>query len=119
MNAASSKKESPPKPATPLTPRLITSIELEAPGYSEPCIGGVVPFSSVDWPHRLATALFSKRLAQVLHYLDWVGLDVKTHASGHDQLTGRPRSHAPMNACLDMLLAWQGNFECRTTWSPD
>lgn len=196
MNAASSKKESLPKLATPSTPRLIASIEPEASGEGEPCIGGMVPFPSVDWPLRLAAVLFlagcpwrchychnphlqtrtgryswsellawlgrrrgllegvvfsggeplsepqlermivttkemgfdvalhtagiyPKRLAQVLPYLDWVGLDVKTHASGHDKLTGRPRSHAPMNACLDMLIAWQGNFECRTTWSPN
>jgi pyruvate formate lyase activating enzyme len=78
MNAASSKKESPPKPATPLTPRIITSIELEAPGYSEPCIGGMVPFSSVDWPHRLATALFLAGCPWRCHYCHNPHLQTRT-----------------------------------------
>lgn len=46
MNAASSTNHAEPSAAA--TPRQV----------AEPCIGGLVPFSSVDWPGRLAAVVF-------------------------------------------------------------
>lgn len=160
-----------------------------------PCIGGLTPFSTTDWPGQLAAAVFvagcpwrchychnphlqerrpgmawgevlallerrrglldgvvfsggeplseaqlpemmeavaalgfkiglhtagiyPRQLQGVLHRLDWVGLDVKTLPAGYAALTGRRYSAAPVWTSLELLLAWGGDFECRTTWSP-
>lgn len=65
-----------------------------------------------------SAGIYPQRLAAVLNDLDWVGLDVKTDAAGYDALTGRRNSHAPLAASLELLLAGNCAFECRTTWSP-
>ncbi|MGQ5522156.1 anaerobic ribonucleoside-triphosphate reductase activating protein [Chitinimonas sp. PSY-7] len=65
-----------------------------------------------------SAGIYPNRLAAVLAYLDWVGLDIKTDPEGYDALTGRPRSRGPTGICLEMLLAAGSKFECRTTWSP-
>lgn len=62
--------------------------------------------------------IYPSRLAEILPDLNWVGLDIKTHAKGHDALTGRERSHAPTAASLELMLESGVPFECRTTWSP-
>lgn len=62
--------------------------------------------------------IYPRQLQHVLHRLDWVGLDVKTLPAGYAALTGRRYSAAPVWTSLELLLAWGGAFECRTTWSP-
>lgn len=167
--------------------------ELPAP---VPCIGGLVPFSTVDWPGQLAAVVFvagcpwrchychnpalqerrhlleweqvygllsrrkglldgvvfsggepcsdaalprmvdtvralgfkvglhtagiyPRQLQALLDRLDWVGLDIKALPAGYAAMTGRRYSSAPVWTSLELLLNWGGNFECRTTWSPD
>lgn len=63
--------------------------------------------------------IYPQRLQALLPQLDWVGLDVKTLPAAYTALTGRRRSAAPVAASLQHLLAWGGDFECRTTWSRD
>jgi anaerobic ribonucleoside-triphosphate reductase activating protein len=161
-----------------------------------PCIGGLVPFSTVDWPGQLAAVVFisgcpwrchychnpllqerkpvleweqvlgllerrkglldgvvfsggepcsdatlpkmidavralgfkvglhtagiyPRQLQGLLDRLDWVGLDIKSLPAGYAALTGRRYSSAPVWTSLELLLNWGGDFECRTTWSPD
>jgi anaerobic ribonucleoside-triphosphate reductase activating protein len=165
------------------------------PEAGVPCIGGLTPFSTTDWPGRLAAVVFvagcpwrchychnpqlqerkaaleweqvygllarrrglldgvvfsggepfsdgmlpwmidavralgfkvglhtagiyPRQLQGLLDRLDWVGLDVKTLPAGYAALTGRRYSSAPVWTSLELLLAWGGDFECRTTWSP-
>ncbi|WP_460532643.1 anaerobic ribonucleoside-triphosphate reductase activating protein [Chitinimonas naiadis] len=164
-------------------------------GHGTPAIGGLVPFSSVDWPGQFAAVLFisgcpwrcsychnphlqhrhtvyswvqienflssrknlldavvfsggeplsepalpamigmaramgyriglhtagiyPKRLAALLPQLDWIGLDIKTDATGYDALTGVRNSHTPAMQSLELILDAACSFECRTTWSP-
>ena len=63
--------------------------------------------------------IYPLRLADVLRYLDWVGLDIKADAQGYDDITGRRDSHRPAQACLTQLLTAGLDFECRITWHPD
>ena len=63
--------------------------------------------------------IYPLRLADVLRYLDWVGLDIKADAQGYDDITGRRDSHRPAHACLTQLLTAGVDFECRITWHPD
>jgi pyruvate-formate lyase-activating enzyme len=62
--------------------------------------------------------IYPRQLQALLHRLDWVGLDVKTLPQGYAALTGRRYSSTPVWTSLELLLAWGGEFECRTTWSP-
>lgn len=62
--------------------------------------------------------IYPLRLQDALPSLDWVGLDIKTTPEGYPALTGRHKSAEPVQQCLDALIAWNGMFECRTTWHP-
>ncbi len=62
--------------------------------------------------------IYPLRLADVLRYLDWVGLDIKADAQGYDDITGRRDSQRPAQACLTQLLTSGVDFECRITWHP-
>ncbi|QNM95125.1 anaerobic ribonucleoside-triphosphate reductase activating protein [Chitinimonas koreensis] len=66
-----------------------------------------------------SAGIYPGRLATVLPLLDWVGLDIKARADGYDALTGRSRSYWPAAVSLEMLLASDCAFECRTTWDPE
>lgn len=63
--------------------------------------------------------IYPLRLADVMRYLDWVGLDIKADADGYDDITGRRDSQRPALACLTQLLSAGKEFECRITWRPD
>lgn len=63
--------------------------------------------------------IYPQRLREALPSLDWVGLDIKTTPGGYPALTGRNKSAEPVQQCLETLLAWNGTFECRTTWHPN
>ncbi len=60
-----------------------------------------------------------QRLAEVLKYCDWVGLDMKTHKHKYATLTGDRRSAELAIASLDVLLSGRVPFEVRTTWHPN
>ncbi|MBP0619685.1 anaerobic ribonucleoside-triphosphate reductase activating protein [Cupriavidus sp. LEh25] len=62
--------------------------------------------------------IYPRRLATLLPRLDWVGLDIKADAAGHDALVGRPGGLARVQASLALLLGAGVPFECRTTWDP-
>lgn len=62
--------------------------------------------------------IYPDRLAAVLPHLDWVALDIKSDADGHDALIGRAGGHPRARSSLAMLLASGCAFECRTTWDP-
>ena len=87
---------------------------------SEPALASMLAeVRALGFGVALHTAgIYPQRLASVLDTLDWVGLDIKTDAAGHDALTGKPRSHWPVGISLAMLLESGCAFECRTTWSP-
>jgi len=57
MNAASSPNDAPPDPGC-ATRRAPAPEPVPAVAHGEPCIGGIVPFSSVDWPGTLAAVVF-------------------------------------------------------------
>ncbi|MBB1624643.1 anaerobic ribonucleoside-triphosphate reductase activating protein [Achromobacter sp. UMC71] len=63
--------------------------------------------------------IYPLRLADMVRYLDWVGLDIKADAQGYDDITGRRDSQRPAQACLTQLLTSGVDFECRITWHPD
>lgn len=60
--------------------------------------------------------MYPQRLASVLPMLDWVGLDIKTRQQDYDALTGRTHSAAAVWRSLNLLLASDVTFECRTSW---
>lgn len=90
----------------------------------EPCSDAALPWMidgvrALGFKVGLHTAgIYPRQLQALLHRLDWVGLDVKTLPQGYAALTGRRYSSAPVWTSLELLLAWGGEFECRTTWSP-
>ena len=63
--------------------------------------------------------IYPARLSELLPKLSWVALDIKTSERAYDQLTGSRGSFARANESLNLLLDWGGQFECRTTWSPE
>lgn len=65
-----------------------------------------------------SAGIYPQRLAQLLPWLDWLALDIKTDQAGYDALTGRARSAWPVQVCLEMALEAGCALECRTTWSP-
>ncbi len=63
-----------------------------------------------------------RRLREVVHLADWVGLDVKAplrDAELYDRITGRRGSARRASASLDIVLRWAKDYELRTTvdWS--
>lgn len=61
---------------------------------------------------------FPKHLEEVLPYLDWIGLDVKTWFEDYDTVTKVPRSGEAARQSLAILLHHTVPFECRTTLDP-
>ena len=59
-----------------------------------------------------------KRLAGVLPFVDWVGMDVKAPFEDYARITGVPQSGAPVRESLALLLASGVVFETRTTVHP-
>lgn len=59
-----------------------------------------------------------KRLAAVLPWVDWVGLDIKAPFDVYPRITHVPASGAPAQRCLELLTDHGVAYECRTTWHP-
>lgn len=59
------------------------------------------------------------RLAAVLPFVDWVGLDVKAQWGEYPSLTGVRASGRAAAQSLDLLIASQVDFEVRITIDPD
>ena len=64
-----------------------------------------------------SAGIYPQRLAQLLPWLDWLALDIKTDQAGYDALTGR--AQRPAGASV-WKWRWKpaAALECRTTWSP-
>jgi len=58
MSAASSPNNVPPDPAPQVLKRIAAPAPVAAVPRGDPCIGGLVPYSSVDWPGTLACVVF-------------------------------------------------------------
>lgn len=65
-----------------------------------------------------SAGIYPQKLAALLPQLDWVGLDLKTDLAGHDALTGRPCSGAPVHEALAAVVASGVDHEIRTTYHP-
>ena len=63
--------------------------------------------------------MYPGRLKKILPELQWAALDIKTTERHYEKLTGQAKSFEQTAQSLEILLDWGGNFECRTTWSPD
>ncbi|GAB3256368.1 hypothetical protein GCM10027296_26180 [Chitinimonas naiadis] len=87
---------------------------------SEPALPAMIGMArAMGYRIGLHTAgIYPKRLAALLPQLDWIGLDIKTDATGYDALTGVRNSHTPAMQSLELILDAACSFECRTTWSP-
>ncbi|HSH56558.1 MAG TPA: anaerobic ribonucleoside-triphosphate reductase activating protein [Halomonas sp.] len=59
--------------------------------------------------------VYPRRLAALLPWLDWVGLDVKGPAEHFDAIVARPGMAGAHRQSLAQLLASDIDFECRTT----
>lgn len=59
--------------------------------------------------------VYPRRLAALLPWLDWVGLDVKGPVEHFDAIVARPGMAGAHRASLAQLLASDIDFECRTT----
>ncbi len=88
--------------------------------FNDPlCTQLIQQTKELDFKVAVHTAgIYPQRLREALPNLDWVGLDIKTSAQDYTGLTARTKSAEPVQQCLDTLLAWNGSFECRTTWHP-
>lgn len=64
------------------------------------------------------SGVYPDHLASVLPLLDWVGLDIKAPWEKYDILTGRKEMVAKVQQSLNLLLASNIDFECRTTCDP-
>ena len=62
--------------------------------------------------------MYPERLAELLHCLDWVGLDIKAPWSRLDPVTGGRGSAARVKASLVHVMHSGVRYECRTTWHP-
>lgn len=65
---------------------------------------------------------YPRRLAQVLPYLSWVGLDVKAppeDEAAFEKVTRRKGTAASFRACFDLLRQSGVPYEARTTIHPD
>ncbi|PXX96398.1 anaerobic ribonucleoside-triphosphate reductase activating protein [Halomonas sp. LBP4] len=72
--------------------------------------------SAMGFKVGLHTAgVYPHRLAELLPWLDWVGLDVKGDAEAFDRICGRPGLQAAHGRSLALLLANGVDLECRTT----
>lgn len=61
---------------------------------------------------------YPDRLAQLLPYLDWVGMDVKTRFAKYDQVTLAPDSGVKAKKSVQLLLESGVDHEFRTTLHP-
>ncbi|HLP43508.1 MAG TPA: anaerobic ribonucleoside-triphosphate reductase activating protein [Fibrobacteria bacterium] len=61
---------------------------------------------------------FPERFQEVLPWIDWVGLDIKTNFEEYHRVTGAPASGDRALQCLRLLLDSGTAFECRTTLNP-
>lgn len=62
--------------------------------------------------------MYPRRLAEVLKYCDWVGMDVKAPFADYARITGVKDSGEPVQESLDLLLASNVAYEVRTTVHP-
>ncbi|MCA8037239.1 MULTISPECIES: anaerobic ribonucleoside-triphosphate reductase activating protein [Burkholderia] len=61
---------------------------------------------------------YPDRLSQCLPLIEWIGFDVKAPFSTYDRITRIPRSGEAAQRSLELMLASNVTFECRTTIHP-
>lgn len=59
-----------------------------------------------------------ERLAAVLPWVNWVGLDIKAPFEAYPRITRVAGSGAPARRSLELVLSHGVDHECRTTWHP-
>jgi pyruvate formate lyase activating enzyme len=86
----------------------------------QPALGaGVDDVRAMGFQAALHTGgMYPERLAELLHRLDWVGLDIKAPWSRLDAVTGGRGSAARVKSSLMRVLDSGVRYECRTTWHP-
>lgn len=62
---------------------------------------------------------YPKRLEKIIDLVDWVGLDIKTEFSDYPRITLRAKSGDAARQSLELLLASNIKFECRTSIHPE
>ena len=60
-----------------------------------------------------------KALGDIIPLLDWIGLDIKTHQSAYDRITGINNSGKAVWESLKLTLLSGIPYEIRTTYHPD
>ena len=65
-----------------------------------------------------SAGLLAERLAGLLPFVDWIGLDIKAAFADYARLTGVPESGEKARASLLSLLASGVDYEVRTTVHP-
>lgn len=65
-----------------------------------------------------SAGIYPERLAKVLEYTDWIGLDVKATPDAYEQITGVPGSGERAWASVEMVLRSGLAYELRTTIHP-
>lgn len=90
----------------------------------EPTLQGALPDAlsevrALGFEAALHTGgMYPQRLAALLPWLNWVGLDIKGPWDRMDSITGAPGAAPRVQASLEQLVASGVDHECRTTWHP-
>jgi pyruvate formate lyase activating enzyme len=63
--------------------------------------------------------MYPHRLARVLPWLDWIGLDVKGPREAYPRITGVAGSGMAVFESLGLILAAGIDYELRCTWHPE
>ena len=64
------------------------------------------------------SGVYPERLREILPFLDWVGLDVKSPWDKYDELCGRPNMAEQVQKSIQILVDSGVDFEARTTCDP-
>ncbi|MBI1889454.1 MAG: anaerobic ribonucleoside-triphosphate reductase activating protein [Burkholderiales bacterium] len=65
-----------------------------------------------------SAGIYPRRLAEVLPWVDWVGLDIKAPFDRYEKITGIPDSGKLAQASIDAMLESGIDYEVRTTIHP-
>jgi pyruvate formate lyase activating enzyme len=66
-----------------------------------------------------SAGMYPQRLARVLSFVDWIGLDVKAPRAAYPRITGAPGTGQAVFESLLLVLEAGVDHELRCTWHPD